>query len=180
MASGHVFMAMSLDGFVARTDHAIDWLEKQQTVGEDHGYDDFMASVDGLVMGSGSFKKVLTFQSWPYIKPVIVMSKSLTTDDVPQDLGGKVEISRLSPEELLLSLNQRGWGRAYVDGGRLVQSFIQAGLIKDMTVTIIPILIGDGLRMFGTLDRDVDLELVGSRAFESGLVTNEYRLLYGS
>lgn len=180
MTSGHVFMAMSLDGFVARKDHTLDWLEKQQTEGEEHGYDDFMASVDGLVMGSGSFNTVLTFESWPYEKPVIVMSQSLTENDVPPELKGKVEISRLSPSELMLSLSQRGWSRAYIDGGRLVQSFIKHGLVEDMTVTIVPILIGDGLRLFGPLDRDIDLNLTRSRRFESGLVSNSYRLLSDS
>ena len=169
-------MAMSLDGFVARKDHSLDWLEKQNTAGEDHGYDDFMASVDGLVMGTGSFKNVLTFGPWPYSKPVVVMSSSLNESDIPIELDGKVEITRLGPKELMDSLSKQGWTRAYVDGGRIVQSFIKAGLVDDMTVTLVPILIGNGKRMFGELDSDIDLKLVRSQAFDSGLVANHYKL----
>jgi len=177
MTTGHVFMATSLDGFVARKDHSLDWLMKQPTKAEDSGYDEFMASVDGLVMGSGSFRTVLGFDPWPYEKPVVVMSSSLTNADVPSQLEGKVEITQLGPNELMGSLEEKGWKRAYVDGGKIVQSFIKAGLVADMTITIIPILIGDGLRLFGDIDHDIDLELGSSHAFDSGAVSNHYKLL---
>ena len=64
-----------------------------------------------------------------------------------------------------------------MDGGQLVQSFIQAGLIEDINITLIPILIGEGVRLFGSIDGDIDLELTGSQAFSSGLVQNRYRIL---
>jgi dihydrofolate reductase len=177
MPTGHVFMATSLDGFVARKDHSLDWLMKQNTDGEDHGFDDFMASVDGLIMGSGSFKTVLAFESWPYQKPVIVMSHSLVENDIPAELESKVRLTQLSPQELILSLVKEGWKRAYVDGGKLVQSFIRAGLVQDMTITSVPVLIGEGVRLFGSIDDDIDLELIGSKSFNSGLVQNHYRLI---
>jgi dihydrofolate reductase len=88
MTTGHVFMAVSLDGFIACSDGDIDWLMKQKTDGEDHGYDEFIASVDGLVMGRGSYQKILTFAEWPYKKTVIVMSRSLTNEDIPDELKG--------------------------------------------------------------------------------------------
>ena len=170
-------MATSLDGFVARNDHSLDWLMKQKTEGEDLGFDDFMASVDGLIMGSGSFKTVLAFESWPYQKPVIVMSHSLVEEDIPVELKDKVRLTQLSPQELMLSLEKEGWRRAYVDGGKLVQSFIRSGLIQDMTITFIPILIGEGVRLFGPVDNDIDLELIKSESFGSGLVQNYYKIL---
>ncbi len=175
MTIGHVFMATSLDGFVARRDHSLDWLMKQNTEGEDQGYNDFIAGVDGIIMGRGSFQNVLTFDQWPYEKLVIVMSKSLTQDDVPKDLSGKVRVTTLEPKELMELLEAEGWKHAYVDGGKIVQSFIKAGLIEDITVTIIPILIGDGLRLFGEINGDIDLSLLESRSFQSGLVQNHYR-----
>ncbi len=144
MVTGHVFIATSLDGFVARMDHSIDWLVKQKTEGQDLGYEDFIASVDGLIMGRGSFKNILTFGDWPYQKPVFVMSKSLTQNDVPQALTESVRVTQLDPQELMESLTKDGWTRVYVDGGQVVQSFIRAGLIEDMTITLIPILIGKG------------------------------------
>ena len=98
MTTGHVFIAMSLDGFVARADHQLDWLMKQNTEGEDHGFDAFMDGVDGLVVGRASYETVLTFGEWPYSKPVIVMSRSLLQGDVPAALAGKVEVSALEPQ----------------------------------------------------------------------------------
>lgn len=93
MTSGHVFIAASLDGFIARCDDSIDWLTKQKTEGEDHGFDAFMGSVDGLVLGRASFQKVLTFGEWPYRKPVVVLSKTLTGAEIPGSLRGRVRIS---------------------------------------------------------------------------------------
>lgn len=176
MTTGHVFIATSLDGFVARTDHQLDWLLKQETAGEDHGYDEHIARVDGLVMGRGSFETLMTFDKWPYDKPVVVMSKTMTAADVPAELEGKVRVTDLDPPELMRALHADGWSRAYVDGGKVVQSFIKLGLVEDIVLTLIPILIGDGVRLFGEIDADIDLELVGSRSYESGLVQVRYRL----
>ncbi len=169
-------MAMSLDGFVARSDGGLDWLMKQTTEGEDLGFDAFMESVDGLVMGSGSYQNVLTFGEWPYQKPVIVMSQSLTQSDIPHELKDRVRLSDLRPSQMMQKLNFEGWNRAYVDGGKIVQSFLNEGLIQDMTLTHIPILIGDGISLFGPLTRDIDLEHVPTRSFSSGLVSSKYRV----
>ncbi len=176
MTIGHVFIATSLDGFVAREDRSLDWLMKQNTGDEDQGYSDFIASVDGLVMGRGSYQTVLTFDKWPYEIPVVVMSSTLTQKDIPNDLTDKVRITALEPRELMKSLKSEGWKHAYVDGGKVVRSFIKAGLIEDIIITTIPILIGDGIRLFGELDSDIDLTLLESRSFQSGLVQNHYRL----
>lgn len=176
MTSGHMFMAMSLDGFVAREDFGLDWLMKQKTDGEDHGNDAFMASVDGLVMGSGSFRTALTFDAWPYEKPVVVLSRTMKSKDIPEELHEKVSVSALAPRQLMASLSEQGWKRAYIDGGKIIQSFMREGLISDMTVTIVPILIGKGKRMFGSLDADIDLQLLESKSFSSGLVTSRYEV----
>lgn len=177
LPTGHAFMAMSLDGYIARTDGDLDWLMKQKTEGEDHGYDAFMASVDGLVMGRGTFEKVLSFDDWPYHKPVIVMSRTLSDTDIPEQLHGKVHVSALEPALLMQELAGKGWTRAYVDGGKVVQSFLRAGLIFDITITHIPILIGGGLPFFGGLDHDIDLEHTETRSYPSGLVSSTYRTL---
>lgn len=169
-------MAQSLDGFVARPDHSLDWLTKMPTGDDDHGYAAFTATVDGIVMGRGSFQTVLSFDAWPYTLPVVVVSKTLTAADVPAELADKVRVLNLEPAALMAELDQQGWKRAYVDGGLLVQSFIGAGLIADITLTVAPILIGDGKRMFGPLDADIDLELVSTRAYDSGMTQTVYRL----
>jgi len=170
-------MAISLDGFVARKDHNLDWLMKHDTEGEDPGYDDFISRMDGIVMGRGSFQTVLTFDHWPYQKPVVVMSKTMTQTDIPKELQKQVTITTLPPDQLMQSLASEGWVHAYIDGGQVVQSFIKANLIEDMVITITPILIGDGIRMFGELDADIDLELVSSRKLKAGFVQSHYRLL---
>ena len=177
MTTGHVFIATSLDGFVARKDHDLDWLMRQDTTGEDHGYEAFMAGVDGLIMGSNSFRKVLSFEPWPYEKPVVVMSQRLTPAEVPEALGDRVRLSREQPAALMASLAQEGWRRAYVDGGQVIQSFLRAGLIEDMILTVVPVLIGEGLRLFGPLDQDQSLKLLASKSFPSGLVRNHYQVV---
>lgn len=174
MPTGHTMMAMSLDGFVARKDHTLDWLMKLDTEGEDYGFAEFQNSIDVIVMGSGSFRTVLGFDEWPYRKPVIVMSGSLADDEIPEDVKSKVELSRLSPAELMSRLGERGIGRVYVDGGAIVRSFMREGLIADMRVAIAPVLIGEGIRMFGELDRDIDLRLESVDRFKSGLIHMYY------
>lgn len=176
MITGHVFIAASLDGFIARRDGGIDWLMEHAAEGEDYGYDAFMAAVDGLVMGRGSFEKVLTFDEWPYRKPVVVMSRTMKDADVPERLRGKVRISNSSPQALMDELEREGWRRVYVDGGKVIQSFLAEGLIEDMVLTRIPVLIGDGLPLFGPTERDIALQHLETKAFPSGLVSSRYRL----
>jgi len=176
MTTGHVYIATTLDGFVAREDHRIDWLNAYHQTGEDLGYDAFMESVDGLVMGRNSFQTVLSFGFWPYKKPVIVLSQTLASKDIPETLPSNVEVSTLSPTEIMADLKKRGWSRVYVDGGRLVQSFTRLGLIEDYIVTTVPILIGRGCRLFGELNSDVHLECVSTAGYPSGLVQTHYRV----
>lgn len=177
MVTGHVFIAASLDGYIARKDGNLDWLTEYNTVDEDHGYDAFMASVDGLIMGRGTFEKVLTFGDWPYQGPVIVMSSRLTKKDVPKNLKDKVRISNQAPDELMETLDKEGWKKAYVDGGKVIQSFLRAGLISDIVLTRVPVLIGDGLPLFSTLDADIKLNHVETASFPSGLVGSKYQVL---
>ncbi|KUF10307.1 dihydrofolate reductase family protein [Pseudoponticoccus marisrubri] len=176
MITGHVFIATSLDGYIARKDHDLDWLMKQPVAEDDHGYDAFYARMDGIVMGSASFRKVLSFPEWPYDKPVVVLSQTLTPEDIPEALEDSVRLTRTSPSRLMAALAEEGWQRVYVDGGQVIQSFLRAGLIAEMTVTRVPILLGSGRPLFGPLEQDLDLDLVETRAFRSGLVSCTYRV----
>ncbi|MDC0658667.1 dihydrofolate reductase family protein [Leisingera sp. SS27] len=177
MTTGHVFIATSLDGFVARQDHSLDWLLKQPDAEDDDGgFAAFMDSVDGLVMGSGSFRTVLGFGQWAYTKPVIVLSSSLTGQDIPEELKDKVRLSSAAPADLMQELQEEGWTRAYVDGGRMVQSFLRQGLIADLTITTVPILIGSGIPLFGSLDRDIDLQVDSSRILPTGMIQTTFRV----
>ena len=178
MTTGHVFIATSLDGFIARKDGGIDWLDIPDVEIEDHGFEAMMASVDGLIMGRGTFDKVLEFGIWPYEKPVIVPSRSRTDADIPEHLAGKVRYNDLAPQALMAELGHEGWSRAYVDGGQLIQSFLREGLIADMVITRIPVLIGEGLPLFGPLDHDLRLKHVETQSYKSGLVSSKYEVIY--
>jgi dihydrofolate reductase len=176
MITAHVFIAISLDGFIARPDGDIDWLLQRDDPTEDHGYSDFIADKDMIVMGRGSYEKATTFDKWPYDRPVLVLSHQLAGTSVPEALKGKVQFSNLAPKDTLDELARQNVRRVYVDGGQLVQSFLRDGLIKDMVITTVPVLIGSGRPLFGALPQDIDLTLVSSRSFPSGLVQSTYRL----
>jgi dihydrofolate reductase len=174
MITGHVFIATSVDGLIARPDGDIGWLLERDDPAEDHGYAAFIADKDVIVMGRGSYEKVATFDPWPYDLPVVVLSKQLSGAAVPESLNGKVRFSDLSPFETMQDLARQGVKKVYVDGGQLVQSFLRDGLITDMVITTVPVLIGAGKPLFGALPQDVDLSLVATRSFPSGLVQSTY------
>ncbi|RMX15625.1 dihydrofolate reductase [Vandammella animalimorsus] len=176
MITGHVFIATSLDGFIARPDGDIDWLLQRTDPVEDHGYADFMSDKDMIVMGRGSYEKLLSFDTWPCERPALVLSRQLAGTPVPEALEGAVRFSALGPKAAMQELASHNVRRVYVDGGQLVQSFLRDGLIHDMVITTVPVLIGAGRPLFGALPQDIGLTLVSSRSFASGLVQSTYRL----
>lgn len=176
MITGHVFIATSLDGFIAREDGDIDWLLSRDDPDEDHGYQDFIRDIDGLVMGRGSFEMASRFDPWPYDRPVLVLSKQLASSPVPEPLKGRVRFSDLAPGAAMEMLAAEGWRRVYVDGGRIVQSFLRENLIADMVVTQAPVIIGAGRPLFGPTDGDIPLTHMWTKAFPSGLVQTCYRV----
>ena len=168
-----VFIGTSLDGFIARRNGAFDFL--LEGGGEPHGYDEFFASVDALVIGRKTFETVLAFEVWPYgDKRVVVLS------DRPVDLstvrGGTVEQMAGPPAEIVSRLAASGAHHLYIDGGITIQGFLRAGLIQRLIITRVPVLIGEGVPLFGTLPRDVRLRHVATRHYPSGLVQSEYHI----
>lgn len=169
-----VFVGTSVDGFIARRNGDLDWLPVGG--GEPHGYDEFMASVDALVIGRNTFEKVLTLGPWSYGgKRVVVLSGRPV--DLSAAVGGVVEQMAGPPAEIVSRLAERGIHDLYVDGGITIQEFLRAGLIDRLIITRVPVLIGDGIPLFGTLPRDVRLRHVATRHFPSGLVQTEYQVL---
>jgi dihydrofolate reductase len=165
-----VFIATSLDGFIARANGDLDWLPPGG--GEPHGYEEFMATVDALVIGRKTFETVLTFDTWPYgQKPVFVLS---TRALAPTPVGAVVERMSGAPAAIVSQLAARGIRHVYVDGGITIQRFLQAGLIQRLIITRAPVLLGDGVPLFGALPRDIRLHHVATRQYESGLVQSEY------
>ena len=169
---GSVFIATSLDGFIARPDGGIDWLPHGTT--EDHGYNAFIATVDAIVMGRHSYEKVLTFGGWYYgTMPVYVLS-SRPIPTAPT--GATVHHLTGEPREVAAELDRRGVRRAYIDGGVTIQRFLRAGLIDRIIVTRIPVLLGKGIPLFGDLVHDMKLAHVSTRSWPSGLVQSEYEV----
>ncbi|MFN8574712.1 MAG: dihydrofolate reductase family protein [Gemmatimonadaceae bacterium] len=169
-----VYIATSLDGFIARTDGGIDWLPAPASGGEDYGYSEFMNTVDALVMGRHTFELAMTFGTWPYRKPVYVLTSR--PESLPSLLPDRVRALSGSPREVVETVRRDGCQHVYVDGGNTIQRFLRAGLVNRMIITTIPVLIGTGIPLFGPLERDIALTHVGTRAYDDGLVQSEYRI----
>ena len=122
MITTHVYIGASLDGFIARRDGSFDWLSKYADRDAVEAYKEFVAAIDVMVIGRGTFETVMGFPKWPYDRPVVVLSRSLT--EIPPELEEKVSISDRMPKELLKELTEVGYGSAYVDGGKVIQSFL--------------------------------------------------------
>ena len=168
-----VFVGTSVDGYIARPNGALDFLPPDG--GEPHGYDEFMASVNALIIGRHTYETVLAFAAWPYGEmPVFVLSTKALR---PPPAGAVVERMTGSPEEIVATLTRRGFQHAYVDGGVTIQSFLRAKLIQRLTITRVPVIIGTGIPLFGPTARDVMLKHIETRQYPSGLVKSEYEVL---
>jgi dihydrofolate reductase len=169
-----VFIGTSLDGFIARPNGDLDFLPEGG--GEPHGYNEFIASIDAIVLGRKSFEKVLTFEPWPYgDKRVVVLSSRPV--DLTAARGGVVEQMAGTPAEIVAQLAATGARYLYIDGGVTIQGFLRAGLIQRLIITRVPVLIGDGIPLFGSLPQDIRLRHVATRSYPSGLVSSEYQVV---
>jgi dihydrofolate reductase len=174
-----VFIATSLDGFIARPDGSIDWLIQANAAvpkGEDCGYKAFMDTVDILVMGRNTFEQVLSFDEWPYSdKRVIVLTRKGV--EIPAALRQTVSATSEPPAMLAKRLESEGAQHLYIDGGQTIQSFLSAGLINELTITIIPILLGAGRPLFGPIKSDIALIHLSTQAYPFGFVQSKYRVV---
>ena len=169
----YVYIAQSLDGFIAKKGGDITWLEEfPNPDGSDFGFSDFMKKIDALLMGRNTYEKVLTFGFWPYEKPVYVVSNTIKV--VPESLKGKVFILSGEILEILESLENKGLKSIYVDGGMLIQSFLSEDLIDTMIITTMPVILGEGLPLFGSIGRELKWELVESQVLNKYAVKSEY------
>jgi dihydrofolate reductase len=167
-----VFVGISLDGFIARADGRFDFLPPGG--GEPHGYDEFIASVDALVIGRKTYETVLAFDSWPYgRKPVFVLS---TRPLAPAPESAVVEHLSGPLDTVPSQLAARGIQHVYVDGGVTIQGFLRAGLIQRLIITRVPVLIGTGIPLFGPTTHDIRLTHIATRQYASGLVQSEYEV----
>lgn len=176
MSKRSVFIATSLDGFIAREDGGIDWLPTPDTEseeGEDYGYNDFIKNIDALVMGRNSFELVLSFDEWYYgDMPVFVLTNRGV--EIPDKLSKTVSQLSGEPKEIVEKLAEKGYHNLYIDGGKTIQGFLNAGLIEEITITTIPVLIGTGIPLFGPTNQDIPLKLVESHSFADQLIQTRY------
>src|SRR5271170_4907789 len=169
-----VFIGISVDGFIARPNGDLDFLPADG--GEPHGYNEFMATIDALVIGRKTFETVLAFPAWPYGDKRVVVLSSQPLDLSAAGGGGVVEQMAGLPAEIVAKLAARGVRHVYVDGGITIQGFLRAGMVQRLIITRVPVLIGEGIPLFGSLLRDVRLHHVATQHYPSGLVKSEYQV----
>ena len=168
-----VFVGTSVDGFIARKNDDLDFLPED--AGEPHGYDEFIAGIDAIVMGSKTFEKVLSMGPWAFGKRRVVVLSSRPVD-LSAAAGGVVEQMAGEPADIVAQLAARGVHNLYIDGGITIQRFLRAGQIQRLIITRVPVLIGEGIPLFGALPQDVRLRHVATRSYRSGLVQSEYEV----
>jgi dihydrofolate reductase len=169
-----VFVGTSVDGFIARQNGSYDFLPEGG--GEPHGYDEFMASVDTLVIGRKTFEAVLALPAWPYGgKNVVVLSSKPV--DFSGVKGNTIQQMEGSPAAIVATLAAEGAQHVYVDGGITIQRFLRDGLVQRLIITRVPVLIGEGIPLFGSLAQDLRLRHVATQQYRSGLVKSEYHVI---
>ncbi|WP_282126188.1 dihydrofolate reductase family protein [Marinifilum flexuosum] len=175
MKQNLVFIAQSLDGYIADRNGGLGWLEMVPNPEKlDMGYMSTIERIDALVMGRNTFDTVCSFGiDWPYTKPVFVISNSMS--EVPGKYKGKIELVKGSLSEILESIHAKGYESLYIDGGKTIQSFLKEDLIDELIVTTIPILLGEGASLFGNLPKEQEYELVESKVYLDQIVQSAYK-----
>ena len=168
-----VYIGTSLDGFIARMDGNIDWLTQYANDDAIHAYQEFINGIDAIVIGRGTFEKILTFPSWPYEKKAFVLSTSLK--QLPDTLKNKATLLSMKPKELLSYLAGMDFSSIYVDGGKVIQYFLKEDLIDDLIISRVPVLIGNGIPLFGFLNGDLKFKHMRTEIQSNGLVRSYYK-----
>ncbi|MEJ0105896.1 MAG: dihydrofolate reductase family protein [Bacteroidota bacterium] len=171
--SNIVYIATSIDGYIALEDESIDWLiDLPNPDKSDYGFSEFMKRIDGIILGRKTYETVLTFNDWPYTKPVFVLSNSLK--ELPGKFSGKGEIVHGELKKIIESLAERGMNNFYIDGGKTIQGFLKEDLIDEMIITRIPILLGSGIPLFDKNHSELPFEHTGTEVYNNMLVKSRY------
>lgn len=177
-----VFIAASIDGFIARPNGDIEWLHlPEYETAKLNGvtYERFIATVDALVMGRKTLEEILSFPEWPYEgTPVIALSRQPL--QIPAHLEGKVEVMAGDVTSLVATLAERGMKHLYIDGGQTIQAFLEAGLVNELIITRIPVLLGQGIPLFSQIGRELELRHIGTHESDNGFVQSRYQVMQSS
>jgi len=164
-----VFIASSLDGYIAAEDGSLEWLMSAGRPDEDYGFDSFLASVDAVAMGRGTYDSIAHVDELPYgDRPLMVLTHR-AGDERPG-----VSFVQCTPHEAVSSWESSGYGRVYIDGGVVISDFLAHGLVDELTITTVPTLLGRGIRLFHPIDTATDLLLQSVRSWPSGMVQSAY------
>jgi dihydrofolate reductase len=166
-----VYIGTSLDGFIARKDGDIDWLVQYANEEAIQAYKEFIQKIDAIIIGRGTFEKVLSFPTWPYEKEVFVLSNSIKQ---APDIKEKVTILSMRPGRLLKHLSDKGFSHIYVDGGNVIQDFLKEDLVDELIVSRAPVILGSGIPLFNYLENDLQFEHKQTRVQSNGLVRSYY------
>lgn len=172
--TNRVFIATSIDGYIADKNGGIEWLHSiPNPEGTDMGYGEFISQIDAFVLGRNTFETVCNFDiDWPYLKPVFVLSNSMTT--LPEIYKGKAELVKGTLQEILNTIYKKECFNLYIDGGKTIQSFLKEDLIHEMTLTTIPYLLGGGIPLFADLPKDLEFECMDSRIYINKIVQSRF------
>lgn len=169
-----VFIATSMDGYIADKEGKIDWLHQIPNPDQiDMGYSEFMNQVDAIIMGRNTYETVLNFDmDWPYTKPVYVLSNSLK--EINPKAKGKAELIKGEPGTILHQLNEKGFKEIYIDGGKTIQTFLNENLIDELTLTTIPVILGDGIPLFGKSDTSNKFKCISTKLYLDSVVQSKF------
>lgn len=167
-----IYIATSIDGYIARKNGSLDWLEYGHTGDEDYGFKKFIGSVDALVLGRNTYEVVSSFDKWPYEgKKVMVLSNTL------HDVRKEAELFCGQLTDLTSMLHSKGIKHVWVDGGVTVSKFLEAGLVDDITISIIAMVLGSGIPLFNTMNREHKCHFISAQSYPSGLVQLKYEVV---
>lgn len=167
-----VYVGTSLDGYIAGKDGDIAWLSEFESKELFRSYAEFINGIDAIVIGRGTYETVLAYPTWPYDRKVFVLST--TIKELPEKFKKKASLLSMNPKEVLDHLSAKGFSRVYVDGGRVIQSFLREDLIDEMIITKVPLLLGEGITLFGELTRKLRFVHVRTEVYSNGLVQSQY------
>ncbi|MBD0830619.1 dihydrofolate reductase family protein [Aestuariibaculum sediminum] len=169
-----VFIATSLDGFIANKNGGVEWLESIPNPDQvDMGYLEFIKHIDALIMGRNTFEKVLSFGiEWPYSRPVFVLSNTLNS--VPEKYTDKVFLVKGLLKDVLKHIHQQGFYNLYIDGGHVIQNFLNENLIDEMIISIVPIILGDGIPLFAKTSRPLYFKCISTKIYLDNIVQNHF------
>ncbi len=174
------FLATSVDGYIARSDGSLDWLDKANTLVPkdfDGGFKDFLSNTDAIVMGRKTYEQVVSFGVWPYEKtPVWVLSQNKKMT-LSKDHEGKAFLIKESIQSLCERWEKKGAKQIYIDGGQTIRSFLAEGLLDELIITTVPVALGSGLHLFQGIKKDVELKLIKNQSYDFGYVQMHYSVM---